>query len=495
MLPKRTPRTLAARGLWALPAAFVALLFSPAAFATAGGGGAKLDLTVHPVGFFAVGVFALAYLLVMGEEFFHIRKSKPVLVAAGLIWLAIGAVYAANGDHHTAEQAVRHNLLEYAELFLFLLAAMTFINSMEERGVFDAIRIWILSKGFSLRAIFWVTGVIAFLLSPIADNLTTALIMGAVVMAVGGGDKRFIAMACINVVVAANAGGAFSPFGDITTLMVWQKGIVAFSGFFKLLIPSLVNWLVPAVIMSAFLKKGRPDDVGAEQIVLRPGAKVVVALFLVTIASAVTFHSKVHLPPVLGMMFGLGLLKVYGFFLRRQELHTGAATRSKNPFEEFSHKGGEAFDVFRSLERAEWDTLMFFYGVILCVGGLATIGYLEGVAAFAYGPSLGATGANIGVGVLSAIVDNIPVMFAVLQMNPQMSEGQWLLVTLTAGCGGSMLSVGSAAGVGLMGTARGYYTFFEHLRWSWAIALGYALSIATHFFVNGATFTELRGAG
>ncbi len=114
---------------------------------------------------------------------------------------------------------------------------------------------------------------------------------------------------------------------------------------------------------------------------------------------------------------------------------------------------------------------MFFYGVIMCVGGL------------------GATTANVIVGFASAIVDNIPVMFAVLEMNPDMSHGQWLLVTLTAGVGGSMLSIGSAAGVAVMGAARGVYTFFRRLKWSWAILHGYIASIATHFWVNAAAFT------
>jgi Na+/H+ antiporter NhaD/arsenite permease-like protein len=139
------------------------------------------------------------------------------------------------------------------------------------------------------------------------------------------------------------------------------------------------------------------------------------------------------------------------------------------------------------MKRAEWDTLMFFYGVVLSVGGLGTLGYL-GLLSEAMYTGLGATWANILVGVASAIVDNIPVMYAVLTMQPEMSHGQWLLVTLTAGVGGSLLSIGSAAGVALMGQARGMYTFFAHLRWSWAIGLGYAASIWVHFLVNAKTF-------
>ena len=133
---------------------------------------------------------------------------------------------------HGADEVLRHNLVEYGELLLFLLAAMTFVNTLEERHVFVALRSALVARGFSFRAMFWLTGAITFVLSPILDNLTTALVMGAVVLAAARGTPRFITPACINIVVAANAGGAFSPFGDITTLMVWQKGLV---GFFRIL--------------------------------------------------------------------------------------------------------------------------------------------------------------------------------------------------------------------------------------------------------------------
>jgi Na+/H+ antiporter NhaD/arsenite permease-like protein len=288
-------------------------------------------------------------------------------------------------------------------------------------------------------------------------------------------------VACINIVVAANAGGAFSPFGDITTLMVWQKGVVSFFQFFDLLIPSLVNWLVPAAIMSFAVPTIQPRQNG-KQINVKPGGYLVVVLFLLTITLAVLLHTFLHLPPVLGMMTGMGMLKVLGYFIRRDEL-SQLSMQIRGPEEARDDLNHKAFDIFKSLKRAEWDTLMFFYGVILCVGGLGTLGYLGMVSEFFY-QGFGATWANIAVGVLSAIVDNIPVMFAVLTMNPDMSTGQWLLVTLTAGVGGSLLSIGSAAGVALMGQARGIYTFFAHLKWSWAIALGYAASIWVHLLIN-----------
>ncbi|MGB3211073.1 MAG: sodium:proton antiporter NhaD [Desulforhopalus sp.] len=440
-----------------------------------------LNLTKHWGGYVALVVFVIAYAFVMAEEVTHMRKSKPVLLAAGIIWGIIGLIYAMNGINHVAETAIRHNILEYAELFLFLLVAMTFINSMDERQVFEVLRVKLVNAGYSFRKLFWITGLLAFFISPIADNLTTALLMCAVVMAIGKEDKKFVSLACINIVIAANAGGAFSPFGDITTLMVWQKGIVQFQEFLVLFIPSVVNWLVPAAIMSFSVANKQPE-LGTEDLQLKRGAFVIIGLFLWTIATAVSFHNFLHLPPVVGMMAGLSLLKIYGYYLNKTHVKNKL---TYDPVKAEQRIGQIVpFDVFAKVARAEWDTLLFFYGIILCVGGLGFMGYLGLVSNLMY-LDWGPTTANIMVGILSAIVDNIPVMFAVLTMMPEMSHGQWLLVTLTAGVGGSMLSIGSAAGVALMGQARGKYTFFGHLKWTPVIALGYAASIYTHFLING----------
>jgi len=465
--------------------AVLCLLFTGFAFASVAVTAQTLDLTTHTVGYLSLIIFVVAYMFVMAEEFTQLRKSKPVILAAGIIWAMVAYVATQHGMGHAAEQAARHDLLEYAELMLFLLVAMTYINAMEERQVFNTLRSWMVRKGFSLRSLFWLTGVLAFFLSPIADNLTTALLMCAVVMAVGGDNTRFISIACINIVVAANAGGAFSPFGDITTLMVWQKGMVEFQTFFHLFLPSVVNFIVPAVIMHFAVPDGKPD-VSDEMVYMRPGAKTIIVLFLLTIVTAVSFHNFIGLPPVMGMLTGLAYLKIFGYFLKisaQREI-----TRNRTEEEHASQIGDVVpFDVFNSVARAEWDTLLFFYGIVMCVGGLGFIGYLAYASEIMY-TDWGATNANIGVGVLSAIVDNIPVMFAVLTMSPDMSTGQWLLVTLTAGVGGSMLSIGSAAGVALMGQAHGKYTFFGHLKWTPVIALGYVASIATHMWINSDFF-------
>ena len=426
----------------------------------------RAEMIKNPWAIGALVVFVLSYIAVLFEEQTHLRKSKPVMLGAGLVWVCIAIMAPDYGvDHHTLRAAVFHGLEEYGSLLLFLLSAMTYIAALQNRLVFATLRGKLVSMGLNMRQIFWATGIFAFCLSPIADNLTTALVMGAVVMAVGANDPKFVAIACINIVNAANAGGAFSPFGDITTLMVWQAGHVEFFDFFPLFIPSLICFLVPAFIMNFFVNPHKPLAV-KEKIKMKRGAKLIIFLGLSTIAMAVSFEQVLGLPPFLGMMTGMSLLMIAAYFIRK----TG---KSRDP----------KFDILEEVANAEWDTLLFFFGVIFSVGGLTFLGYLELVSNTMY-DGIGYSATNIVMGFASAIIDNIPVMFAILSMDPHMDEFQWLLVTLTCGVGGSMLSIGSAAGVALMGVARGQYTFFRHLKWTPVIALGYAASIWAHFLVN-----------
>ncbi len=455
------------KGLQGIILTSLVFFFSCPAYAS--GVEAAPDYTAHWAGYLCIALIIIAYTLVIAEELTLLRKSKPVIIAAGLIWTFVACVYYQDGKGEEVAAMLRHNFQEYTELAFFLLAAITYVNTLEERNIFQALRVKMVAMGLSFKALYWLTGLMAFLLSPVADNLTTALVLGAVVLAVGAGNAAFISIACINIVVAANAGGAFSPFGDITTLMVWQKGIITFFEFFDLFIPSLISWLVPAFLMSYALRKGACPRLTDEKINVKHGGYAVIALFLLTITMTVTLHHTMHLPPFLGMMTGLGFLMLYSYFVKKYE------TKNNN---------GNPLDIFQSIARVEWDTLLFFYGIILCVGGLGALGYLANLSAFFYN-GMGATVANSLIGVISALIDNIPVMFAVLQMYPDMSHGQWLLVTLTVGIGGSLLSIGSAAGIALMGQARGVYTFFSHLKWSWAVALGYAAGIWAHILLNG----------
>ena len=435
-----------------------------------------MDLLNHPVGIMSIVLFIIAYAFVMTEEVTHLRKSKPVLFAAGIIWAMIAWVGVQTGDSYTVKKELMHAFDEFNQLMLFLLVAMTYINSMTERNVFEKLRSILLNQNFSYKKLFWITGFISFFLSPIADNLTTALTMCAVVLAVGKGNKNFTSISCVNIVVAANAGGAFSPFGDITTLMVWQAGYVEFVQFFKLLLPSLVNFIIPAFIMSFFID-GSADEVENPPVLLKRGAVAISCLFLVTIMMAISFKQFLKLPPVFGMMFGLSLLQLFGYYLKRTYSAESKISRDGSD---------QPFGIFKQIAQAEWDTLLFFYGVILCVAGLSKIGYLALINTTLY-DGLGFTIANSLMGIISALIDNIPVMFSVIQMHDTttMDLNQWLLITLTAGVGGSLLSIGSAPGVALMGQAKGIYTFSSHLRWTGVIFIGYVFSILTHLWLSG----------
>jgi len=454
--------------LWLLPAIAAPLLIVDPAHAA--DISARLDLTRHPIGYLSLLIFFVAYGFVAVEKAIQLHKSKPVMLAAGLIWALLGVAYAMKGESAALEAAAKHVILDYGELMLFLIVAITYVNTMQERRVFDALRTRLVNLGLSYRQLFWMVGGLAFVFGPIIDNLTTALVMGAVVVAVGVGHYHFIVLGCIIIVVAANAGGVFSPFGDITSLMVWQKGKLQFLEFFHLFLPSLVNFLVPAVFMHFSVPKGRPDSTG-EVRRLKPGGAVVIWMFGATLATAVSFKSFFNLPPALGMMLGLGYLQMYSYVLQLTARRQGNSDM--------------ALDSFREMRRVEWDTLLFFFGIIFAVAGLGVIGYLGKLSNYLY-VDLGPTVANIMIGILGAAFDNIPLMFAVLTMNPDMSSGQWMLITLSTGVGGSLVSIGSAAGVVLMGLVRNHYTFMNHLRWAWAIGLGYVASIMTHLWLNAA---------
>jgi len=452
---------------------------SPAASSGAEAGTTNFHLTQHPVGWITLGLFVLAYGAVIFEERLHVAKSKPVMLAAALIWgLLAWWTATPDTDISAARAAFEAMFLEYSQVFFFLVVAMTYVTAMGERGVFEALRSRLTRRHLGYRQLFWVTGALAFFISPVLDNLTTVLVMSAVILAVCKGNSRFITLAFINLVVAANAGGAWSAFGDITTLMVWQARKVEFASFFAILPASLVNWLVPAIAMSWAVPTGRPHPADDRARIKEGGISICVT-FALTILITVAGRQWLQMPAAYGMLTGLALLNILATRIDRRQRQYALAQ---------GMDGDHGYSIFKIIANAEWDTLLFFYGVFACVGGLAAVGYLELASLRMYG-GLGFTLANTSMGVLSAVVDNIPIMFAVLKMDPAMDHGQWLLITLTAGVGGSLLSIGSAAGVALMGASRGLYTFMSHLRWTPAIALGYAASVLLQCWINGFLLT------
>ena len=452
----------------------------------------RLNLTDHWVGFSAIGIFVIAYIFAMTEEITELNKSKPMVFAASIIWILIASMYVSGGIGELAGQAFRACLEGYVELFLFIMVSMAYLNSMEDRGIFDNLRIWLLSKGFSYRKLFWITGCMSFFMSAVCNNLTTALLMGAVILAMGKDNHQFTTISAINVVVATNAGGSFSPFGDITTLLVWQSGVVPFTSFFSLFLPAVVNFTLPAAIMHFWIPNEQPVAAG-KMPALKRGGIAIIFLFLLTIITAVIFENFLKLPPAGGMVLGLTYLKFYSFYLQKNP------NKSKQKVNDFAYvykfynlevpndQKSQKFDVFKNVAELEWDTLLFFYGVMISVGGLSFLGYLI-LASDALYVEMNPTIANILVGIFSAFIDNGTIMFSVLTMHPEISQGQWLLVTLTAGVGGSLLAIGSAAGVGLMGQMKGKYTFGSHLKWMPVILLGYFGSIGVHFLLNSKYF-------
>ncbi|SFV63584.1 Na+/H+ antiporter NhaD type [hydrothermal vent metagenome] len=417
-----------------------------------------INLATTWVGWLSLAVFVIAYYFIATEEKYEINKAKPALFAGTFMFMLIGIYYAINGLnpdglHHELE----HLILEIAEIFFFLLVAMTYIETLLERGVFDLMKFKLVSKGYSYKKLFWLTGFLAFFISPVADNLTTALILSTVLFTIDKKNMAFLVPGAINIVVAANAGGAWSPFGDITTLMSWTAGKGEFVDFLYLFPAAFLGWVATAYLLSLSVPKGEPafDAATEKKPVVLDGGMVVAYLGVGTIVFAVLAHQFFHFPAMWGMMFGLAVLKLYAFQLKR--------------------RGGHSFDIFVNMQKVENDTLLFFFGILSAVGALHFLGFLEYVHEL-YG-MIGATAANVGVGFLSAVVDNVPVMSAILKSSPSMGTDQWMLVTMTAGVGGSLISFGSAAGVGVMGKLRGIYTFGSHMKHAWTVLAGYILSI------------------
>lgn len=423
------------------------------------------DLTMTWVGFATLLIFVVGYYFVAAEEKYAIDKAKPALFIGTFMFMLVALYYSLNGlDMDLVHTQAQHLILEIAEIFFFLFVAMTYIESLLHMGVFDTLKYNLISKGYTYRKLFWVTGFLAFFISPIADNLTTALILSTVLITIEKTRKDFLVPGAINIVVAANAGGAWSPFGDITTLMAWTAGKGQFTDFFYIFPAAISGYLITAFLLSRFVPNIVPDfDVTKEvKPKMAEGAKIVMGLGVFTIFCAVMSHQILHLPAMWGMMFGLSLVKVYSYGLGKKY-------------------GKEHFNIFHSMAKIENNTLMFFFGILAAVGALYFVGWL-GLAAVVYNPDvLGPTWSNIGVGFLSAVVDNVPVMSAILKANPDMGLDQWMLVTLTAGVGGSLISFGSAAGVGVMGKLHGIYTFGSHMKYAWTILIGYIVSCSVWY--------------
>jgi len=278
------------------------------------------DLTTTWSGIFCLIVFIVGYSIIALEHNFSINKAKPALFIGTLMFIAIAVYLKINNlDNHHLLEAIDETIAEVSNIFFFLFVAMIFIQTLIERNIFELIKAKIISKNLSYKQIFWLTGTMAFCLSPIADNLTTALVLATVIITIEQNNKPFLVASAINVTVASNAGGAFCPFGDITTLMAWTAGKGEFIDFFGLFPASLTNWLVTAFLLSFYLPVGSPSknsEFANSEIKIKKGGIKIVILGISTIFISVVLHQMIHLPVVWGMLFGLSILQLYTYQLK-----------------------------------------------------------------------------------------------------------------------------------------------------------------------------------
>ncbi len=449
----------------------------------------QLDLKHHFVGYFAVAVTFIVYAIAMTEDLHQLSKAKPMVLGSALIWGSIFVYYSMEyGSAKNVAVVFQNNLTAYAELFLFITVSMTFLNSMTERGIFDALRIVLVNRQYSYRQLFWITGVLAFVLSLVISSLTVGLLMGYIILVIGKDQPKFVGLAGLNAVVAANAGGTISPLGGISTFFVWQQNMLHFTEFFNLTIPCMVNFLVPASIMHFAVTKENPVFT-KETPALKRGSKRIVFIFIFTFSLTILSNVFFDMPAIAGMMFGLAILQFFAYYLTKSEkLSHFLIPETRQTID--SKKG---FDVFKCIAGVDWDTLLFFYGAMMIVGALSFLGYLDAMAHYLF-TEISPTLANIMIGLSSSSIDNGTLMFAVLNMHPPFSMQQWLLLTLTLGVGGSLLAIGSAPALHVLGLMKGNmkegegYTFTLHLRWMPAILLGFFASIGTLFLLNGGVF-------
>ncbi len=418
-------------------------------------------------------IVGIGYYFVIFEEKYHLKKSITMIFTATALWVLIGIAGPLSAE--ALEKSFAHEFLGFCEIFFFITVAMSYVLTLEDFGFFHTLHGIFASKTLSSQKLYWMTGLAAFFLSPFLDNLTTALLMGQILLSFAPKEDRLIEIGLIHLVIAANAGGVFSPFGDLTSLMIWQKGYVPTLAFGYLFIPSFLSYLIPAGILSFYLP--RTDIPTTDPGQLGEGCGVIAGLFAATILFTLGSEHFLGFPAVFGMLLGLSLIAFYERLRTPQSLETNLFTR---------------------LHRIDWDTLLFFYGIMLSIEGLKVLGVLSALSYGLYvtipslcGLSSSASMCGMGhtlIGLLSALIDNIPMMAAVLKMNLEIPLGSWLLLTLTTGIGGSLLAIGSAAGIALMGLSRKHYNFSSHLRWTPVILLGYAIGIWSHVFLNAALF-------
>ncbi len=400
-------------------------------------------------------VFILAYLSIALEHPLRIHKTASALLGAAICW----SLYALlNSDSQVVHHHLKEVLSEAAGIIVFVMGAMTIVEIVDAHGGFSMVTDRIHTR--DLRKLLWIIAWVAFFLSAALDNMTTTIVMISLVRKLLAKKEDRLVFAGI-IVIAANAGGAFSPIGDVTTTMLWIGGQISAGGILKaLFLPSLISLLLPLAVISIWVK-------GKAQLVSQAGisegnssghvegasANEKTLVFFLGIAALLfvpVFKTITHLPPWMGMLFGLGVLWAITEFLHKHKSETAS-----------SYLG-----VANALRRIDMPSVLFFLGILLAVGALQSIGQLTASAIWLDQAIGNTTVIVLLIGVLSAIVDNVPLVAASMGMYSKelfpMDHFLWEFVAYCAGTGGSMLIIGSAAGVAAMGMEQ--ITFGWYLR-------------------------------
>ncbi len=413
-------------------------------------------------------LFVLGYAAIALEHPLKINKAAPALLTGMLVWSVLMVAHV-GGEHPL--HALDEHLSAIASILFFLLGAMTVVELMDAHAGFQVITDRITSS--NKLVLLWVVGFLTFFLSAALDNMTTAIVMCALLRKMIA-DKEDLWTFSGMVIIAANAGGAWSPIGDVTTIMLWIDGQVTSANIItKLLLPSLVCLVLPLLWLSRSMKGSinRPTKAtdGHLTNVSKRQQYTVFFIGLFTLLGVPVFKQFTHLPPFMGIMFGLGILWVYTEFIHAR----GIEERGQ-------------LQVTSILRRIDHSSILFFLGILVAVAGLETAGHLTLLAGWLDSTLGNIFAVNTVIGVLSAIVDNVPLVAAAQGMYPMTTyppdHAFWELLALCAGTGGSILIIGSAAGVavmGILGIEFGWY--FK--RMALPATLGYAGGIITFWLM------------
>jgi Na+/H+ antiporter NhaD/arsenite permease-like protein len=408
-------------------------------------------------------IFIVGYAAIVMEHKLSINKSASALLTGVLCWTIVALV---STNIEETQHHLNEHLSEIAGILFFLMGAMTIVELIATYGGFEIITDKITTT--SQSRLLWIISMITFFMSALLDNLTTTIVMAALVSKIVH-DSKLRLMYVGLIVIAANAGGAWSPIGDVTTTMLWIGGqISTISIISQLFLPSFISLLIPTYVLSTQMKGVLPKPLGSKENAMHAhgdfGKKTIFWVGLIGLLSVPVFKSLTHLPPFMGMLLALGAIWVVSELLLKDKEEHVKSTLS----------------IFRVLEKIDLPSILFFLGILLSVGALQTMGMLSSAADWLTDNVKNQTVVVTVIGLLSAIVDNVPLVAAAMGMYGleqfPMDDPFWELLAFCAGTGGSILIIGSAAGVAAMGIAK--IEFFWYLKkMSWLALIGYFAGI------------------